>query len=116
MEVILPEFRDENDKNIAVIIAIFTILTGIIAPLIAFFALQSSTSVATNAISKALLNFELLMVICIVITMIPIIGWIAAILLVPFVTIAHLVVTIAVTIQVLNNKPVKIWTPIKFIK
>ena len=116
MEVISPEFKDENEKNTMTLLAVLTILTAIVAPLVVFFAMKENLSPAANAVTKALLNFEILMTILTIICMIPIIGWMAAFLLAPFITIAHLIVTIVATLCLVNNQPVKVWAPVKFIQ
>ena len=116
MEVIFPEFKDENEKNTMLLVAVLTILAGIIAPIIVFFVMRETLSPAANEVNKALLNFEILMVILVIFCTIPIIGWLAAFLLAPFITIAHFVVTIIATLCIVNNQPIKIWAPIKFIK
>jgi len=116
MEVILPDYKDVDEKNTVMLVALLTILTTIIAPLITFFAMKDYLSPAANAIIKALLNFEILMVILSIVCMIPIIGWLIAFLLVPCIIIVHYAVTIVATLCIINNQPVKIWAPVKFIQ
>ena len=114
MEKIAPEFKDENELNTVMLIAILTIIFWIWAPLIAFFAMRENLSPAGNAVVKALLNFEILIAIGLIISgAIPILGWF---LTLPAFTILHYIITIIATINILNKSVVNVWTPIKFIK
>ena len=114
MEKIAPEFKDVNELNQIMLIAILTIVFWIWVPLIAFLALKDTLSPAGNNVVKALLNFEILITIGIVISgAVPILGWFVSL---PIFTILHYIITIIATLNILNKTEISVWTPIKFIK
>ena len=114
MEKIAPEFKDINELNTIMLVAILTIVLWILAPLVAFFALRETLSHAGNAVVKALLNFEILIAIGLIISgCIPFLGWF---LILPAFTVLHYIITIIATINILNKSVINVWAPIKFIK
>lgn len=116
METILPEFKDINENNAIRLIAILTVLFFIIPPVLVFFFMGETLSPAAKSVTKAFLNFEILIFILLFICGIPVLGWLVAPLLAPFACVAHLIVTIGATLCIINNQPIKIWVPVKFIQ
>lgn len=114
MEKIAPEFKDVNELNQIMLIAVLTIVFWIWVPLIAFFAFKDTLSPAGNDVVKALLNFEILITIGVIISgAVPILGWFVSL---PVFTILHYIITIIATINILNKTEINIWAPIKFLK
>ena len=114
MEKIAPEFKDVNELNQIMLIAVLTIVFWIWTPLIAFFAFKDTLSPAGNDVVKALLNFEILITIGVIISgAVPILGWFVSL---PVFTILHYIITIIATINILNKTEINIWAPIKFLK
>lgn len=118
METIMPLFKDENDKTIMIISLILTIFFCFIPFLLVFLLLKDKLSENSVAISKAYLNFELLLfIISIGINLIPILGQIIGILFIfPAVLILNLIFPIWSALSISNNQPVKVPVLIKFIK
>lgn len=112
MEIIIPEFQSAEEKNTLVLIAVATILTGIIAPAVVFWSNKNLPATSLRVV-KALLNFEILILIAIVVAgIVPVIGWLIG----AFVPLVHIIVTLMVTIAVSNNTEIKVPALVKFIQ
>ena len=85
MKKFMPEFKDDNDRTIMVFMILATIFLTFISPLVVTMAMKEHISESSYNISKAFLNFELLLlivsVIFIIVCLIPGIGWVIGFLL-----------------------------------
>lgn len=85
MEKFMPEFKDDNDKLIMIAMFLSALIFMFISPLVVMLACKNVISETSYKIAKAFLNFELLLLIVsilfVIISMIPVIGWIVGILI-----------------------------------
>ncbi len=117
METIMPLFKDENDKTIIIVSLILTIFFWFIPFLLVFLLMKDKLSENSVAITKAYLNFELLLfIISIGINLIPVIGQIIGILIIfPLFILIGLIFPVWSLLSIANNQPVKVPVLIKFI-
>ncbi|MCR4880843.1 MAG: hypothetical protein K6A44_02710 [bacterium] len=114
MESIAPEFKNENERNIVLILLILTLLpVGIFIAAVIYFAMREYFSANAFAIFRAIFNFDIMLLLVFValyiLTMIiGITGF-----LMTFVPIVHLIVVLLSIVAIINNKRVEIPVPMK---
>ena len=85
MEKFIPEFKDDNDKLIMMTMFLSALIFMFISPLVVMLACKNVISETSYKITKAFLNFEILLLIVsilfVIVSMIPVIGWIVGILI-----------------------------------
>ena len=114
MESITPDFKDDNEANTMMLIALLTVPFLVLVPIIAYFALKEKLSPAADNFIKALLNFELLIAIIIIVAgMLPILG---KFLIIPAFVVFHIIMMIIVILNLLNKTAISIWAPVKFLR
>ena len=115
MVTIQPEFKDERDR----IIAFTTILTSMffvfVPPLLVVFFAKDYVSDSTYKIAKAFLNFELLLFLVGLISIIPIIGWIIGAVLIPILIIYNVMVVVINILALGKNAEIKVPVGYEFI-
>ena len=121
MEEIIPQFKDENEKSTITLIIALSVVCPLIVTAVAFFGLKKETfSPSSIAVIKALLNFDLLLLIISlvvsVVSAVPIIGWIISSIASALIYLVHVLVTLIPLLGIVNNQPVKVFSPIKFIQ
>ena len=105
MEKIMPIFRDENDKLLTIIALIASIFLPVIPFLVLFF-LKDNLSENSFAITKAFLNFEILLFVISLICWVPIVGWIICLIFGPIILLINAVIMLMGILSILNNKEV----------
>ena len=94
MKKIPAVFKDDRDKLAAVAVILCSMFFLFIPGLIVILGLKQYVSENTYEISKAFFNFELLLFIVSLFFMVPIIGWLAGIILAPLLAIFNIVLVI----------------------
>lgn len=115
MKIIQPEFKDDQDKIIAIIMAVTTLFFSFIPSLIVVLLLKNMVSEGTYNISKAFLNLELLLFLILLVCGVPILGWLLGIIIIPIVSIFNAVVVIIALCSMFKGKEVKIPVGYEFI-
>lgn len=123
MEKFVPEFKDDNDRMIMIIMIIASIFFMFVPPMVVSLALKDQISESSYNISKAFLNFEILLLIVslifVIICMVPIIGWIVGFVLGSIVWtviwIFNVVIVLMAVFAIAQNKEVQIPVWFKFV-
>ncbi|MBR6098426.1 DUF4870 domain-containing protein [bacterium] len=123
MEKFVPEFKDDNDRMIMIIMIIASIFFMFVTPMVVSLALKDQISESSYNISKAFLNFEILLLIVslifVIICMVPIIGWIVGFVLGSIVWtviwIFNVVIVLMAVFAIAQNKEVQIPVWFKFV-
>ena len=108
MKVITPVFKDDTDRIVAVATIILSLFFVFVPGLVVVLFLKEKIGEGTYEIAKAFLNFELLLFLISLFFAIPIIGWIAALILAPLMCIFNAIVVIFALCSVAKNREVKI--------
>ena len=87
MKKIMPVFKDEKDKVVAVAMIIASMFLVFVPALLVVLFGKSYVSESTYEISKAFFNFELLLFLISLVFVIPVVGWILQGFIVPLLTI-----------------------------
>ena len=107
MKKILPEFKDDTDKMIILILLVASFFTSFLPALICVLFLKKYMSESSYNISKAFFNFELLLFLISLVFFIPIVGSILGFAIgwfvIPVLTIVN-IVFIVINIVALSNK------------
>ena len=102
---IIPGFKDDTDKIIAISMAICTVFVSFFSPLIVILFLKERISEQSYSITKAFLNYEIFLALISLIAIVPIIGWIVGLFLIPVLYIWNIVVVLlAVCAMVKQNE------------
>jgi len=112
---ITPLFKDDTDKIIIVGMIILSIFFFLFPSLIVVLCLKNQISENSYNISKSLLNFEILIFLISLICMIPILGWLLAILLCPILEIINIIVMILALCSIGKNSDVNVPVMYEFI-
>ncbi len=112
---IMPEFNDDTDKIIMLIMIICTVFCAFISPLVVILFLKKYISEPSYLIAKAFLNFELLLTLISLIFIIPIIGWLAALFVGPILYIWNFIVVVLSVCAIVKKSEVSVPTPYEFI-
>lgn len=108
MKKILPQFKDDTDKIIVVATVIGSIFFVFFPALIAILFGKNYISESSYQIVKSILNFELFLFLVSLIFMIPIIGWLLAIILAPLMVVINTIIMILDLCAIAKNTEVKI--------
>ena len=108
MKVITPVFKDDRDKIAAVATIILSLFFVFIPALLVVLLLKEKIGESTYQIAKAFLNFELLLFIISLFFMIPIIGWLLAVILAPLMCIFNAIIVILALCAVAKGGEVKV--------
>ena len=116
MEVILPVFKNPEDRNILILALLLALVFGFIPFLLVLLFLNEKIGESSKQIIKSFLNFELLIFLISVIAAIPIVGFLVSLLICPLCFIVNLIVILMALLAISNNQAVKIPVFIKFIQ
>ncbi|MBE7710647.1 MAG: hypothetical protein E7Z92_00760 [Cyanobacteria bacterium SIG31] len=108
MKKILPVFKDERDRAIAVTIIILSMFLFFIPSLLGVLFLKEQLSESAYAVVKAFFNFELMLFLVSLLFVIPIIGWILAFILTPLMMILNVIIAILALCAIAKNTEVKV--------
>lgn len=112
---VIPEFKDDTDKIITIAMSICTLFVSFISPLIVILFLKDKISNQSYEITKAFLNFEIFIALISLVAIIPIIGWIAGIFIIPILCIWSIIVVLLAVCSMVKKSEVKIPVPYAFI-
>ncbi|MBR6298628.1 MAG: DUF4870 domain-containing protein [Candidatus Gastranaerophilales bacterium] len=110
------EFKDDTDRIIIVamfICCFFPLL--FIPPLVVILLLKKFISEKSYNIAKAFFNFQLLMFLISLIFVIPVVGWMLAIVAAPILYIANIVIIILALCSIIKGGEMKIPVPFEFV-
>ncbi len=110
------EFKDDTDRIIIVamfICCLFPLL--FIPPLVVILLLKKFISEKSYNIAKAFFNFQLLMFLISLIFVIPVVGWMLAIVAAPILYIANIVIIILALCSIIKGGEMKIPVPFEFV-
>ena len=94
MKKIMPVFKDEKDKVIAVAMIITSMFLVFVPALLVVLFGKNYVSESTYEISKAFFNLELLLFLISLIFVIPVIGWVLGTILGPLMMVFNVVICI----------------------
>ena len=112
---IMPEYKDDTDKIITIITAVCTVFCSFIAPLITVLLLKQYLSSQSYEIAKAFLNFEIFLALISLIAIIPIVGWIAGMFIIPILYIWNVLVVVLAVCSMVKKTEVNVPIPYAFI-
>ena len=94
MKKIMPVFKDEKDKVVAVAMIIASMFLVFVPALLVVLFGKSYVSESTYEISKAFFNFELLLFLISLVFVIPVVGWILGTILGPLMMVFNMIICI----------------------
>lgn len=112
MATIFPQFKDDTDKVITVIMLVASIFMIFIPSLIVVLFVKDYVSESSYKIAKSIFNMELLFFLISLIFAIPIIGWIIGFIIAPILEIINVVVIILALCAIAKQNEIKI--PVMF--
>ena len=115
MKAFIPEFKDDTDKIITVAMFIISIFTAFIPALVVILLLKEKVSERSYEITKAFLNFEILMFLISLLFFIPIIGWLASVIGIPVLALINVLVIVFALCGIAKGSEIKIPVPYEFI-
>ena len=115
MKEITPEFKDDIDKLITLGMVIASGFFFFIPSLIVIFIPKKYISDSTYNISKAFFNFELLLFLISLFFMVPIIGWLAAVVVAPILMIWNIIIVIIDICALAKGSAIKVPALFEFI-
>lgn len=115
MKKIMPNFKDDKDKIIAVGMIVLSMFLIFVPSLIVVLFLKDQVSEETYQISKMFLNFELLLFLLSLVFMIPVIGWLLGLIIAPIMTIANIILCIINLCAIAKVQEVRLPVPYEFI-
>ena len=115
METLTPAFQTEEEKYIMIAMLVCCLFLGFLSPLIIMIVAKEKLSESSLQMLKAFLNFELFLLILIVVTLIPIIGWILSFILCPVIFVCGLLFPIWGLVATANNQAFKVPVLFKFV-
>lgn len=115
MKNIMPVFKSDSDKLITLVMVISSAFLVFVPSLIVIFVPKEYISETTYAIAKAFFNFELLLFLVSLLLLIPIIGWFAAIVVAPVLTLLNWIIVIINVCALAKNGEIKVPVPYEFI-
>ena len=107
MTKIMPVFKDDNDKIITVAVLLTSIFFIFLPSLLTILCLKDQISEDSYRIIKSVFNYELFLFIVSLFFMLPVIGWLAGIVLGPILAIWNTIVMILGLCAVAKNKEVE---------
>lgn len=115
MKNITAEFKDDKDRMITVAMFVLTLFFALIPSLVVVFIPKTYISESTYEIAKGLFNFELLLFLISLLCFIPIIGWLASVIIVPVILIWSAIVVVINLCSIAKENVAKIPEYYKFI-
>ena len=115
MKNIATTFKDDKDRIITIAMFILTLFASFIPSLVVVFIPKDYISESTYEIAKTLFNFELLLFLISLLCLIPIIGWIAAPIIVPVIYVWNAIIVIINLCSIAKENVAKLPEYYKFI-
>ena len=115
MKKILPLFKDDTDRMIIVFMLILSLFTLFIPSVIVILFLKDYISENSYSIAKSIFNMELLFFLISLCFAIPVIGWIAGLIIGPVLGIINIIVIILVLCNIAKQSEVKIPVLFEFV-
>ena len=115
MKNITTTFKDDKDRIITIAMFILTLFASFIPSLVVVFIPKDYISESTYEIAKTLFNFELLLFLISLLCLIPIIGWIAAPIIVPVIYVWNAIIVIINLCSIAKENVAKLPEYYKFI-
>ena len=115
MKSITPAFKDENDKLISVAVVLLSMFFFFVPSLLVVLFGKNYVSESTYALSKMIFNFELFLFLISLIAIIPIIGWLVAVILIPILYIWNIVVLVLGLCAIGKGSEIKVPVPYEFV-
>ena len=113
--VIMPVFKDDQDKIIVVAMFVASLFLVFIPALIVMLFLKNQVSENSYAIAKGLLNFELLLFLISLLFFVPVIGWLLGAIAGPLMMIFNAIIVVLSLISIAKSSEVKIPAFFEFI-
>jgi hypothetical protein len=110
-----PVFKDDTDRIIVVAMLVASLFFMFIPALVVVLCLKKFISDSSYEISKAFLNFELLLFLISLFFMVPIIGWLFAIIAAPIMVILNTIIIVIDLCAIAKNSEVKVPVGYEFI-
>ena len=115
MKIISAEFKDDKDRLITVAMFILTLFFSLIPALVVVFIPKNYISQSTYEIGKTLFNFELLLFLISLLCLIPVIGWLASLIIVPIILIWNTIIVVINLCSIAKDNTAKLPEYYKFI-
>ncbi len=115
MKPIMPIFREDRDKLIAVSVVLLSLFFFFIPSMLVILFGKNYIDENSYNISKATFNFELFIFLVSLVCIIPIIGWLIGLILVPILYIWNVIVIVLALCAIAKGSEVKIPTPFEFV-
>lgn len=112
MKKIMPVFKDEKDKLIAVVMIIASMFFVFVPSLLIVLFGKNHVSECTYEISRGFFNFELLLFLVSLIFVVPVIGWFLGVIFGPLLMIFNIIICIINLCAVAKVSELKI--PVKY--
>ena len=112
---LMPEYKDDRDKIIMIAMAICSMFASFVSPLVVILALKQYITTESYEIAKAFLNFELFLALISLISVVPLIGWVAGMFLIPALYIWNVVVVVFAVCAFVKKSEVSVPVPYPFI-
>lgn len=113
---LLLKFKDEHEKTLVMVVVILSIVVGFLPSLIIWFLQKDQLSSSAQQLILNLLNFELTLLLCSLITFVPFLGWIISALLLPAIWIFNLLICLLLLSSISKNRLFKISFMLELIK
>lgn len=115
MKQIMPIFNEDKDKLIAVTVVLLSMFFFFIPSLLIILLGKNYIDDNSYNISKAIFNFELFIFLVSLICIVPIIGWLIGLILIPLLYIWNVIVTVIALCSIGKGSEVRIPTPFEFV-
>ncbi|MEE3350100.1 MAG: hypothetical protein VZR09_08680 [Candidatus Gastranaerophilaceae bacterium] len=111
MKNFVAEYKDDTDKLILLIMIISSYFLFCLPAFIVIVGLKKYISESTYNITKAIFNFELLLLLICLTCLIPLIGWILGIFITPIIFILNIII---ITLNIIaiakkSNLQIPVW-------
>ena len=115
MTKIMPVFKNDEDKIITVITLLTSIFFIFLPSLLAMLCFKDKLSNEAYLVVKSVFNYELFLFIISLFFIIPVIGWLAGLVIAPLFAIWNTIVMIIGLCSIAKNKEVSIPVPYEFV-
>ena len=115
MTKIMPLFKNDDDRIITIAVFLTSVFFLFLPSLLVILCLKEKLSDEAYGIIKSVFNFELFLFIISLFFMLPVIGWIAGIVVAPLIAIWNILVMIIALCSVAKDKEVSIPVPYEFV-
>lgn len=115
MKNISAQFKDDRDRIITVAMFVLTLFFALIPSLVVVFVPKNYISESTYEIAKTLFNFELLLFLISLLCLVPFIGWLASLIIVPVILIWNAVIVVINLCSIAKENVAKLPEYYKFI-